>query len=95
MIYNGRFTLLHSNPDDSTYDVYDNVQKRTRHYVPEQLPYIKDVANPFNNVYQSGIGNYFSNDPEGTYRPGTGKWTNLVQWIDTFDPKIPVENYYN
>ena len=95
MIYNGRFTLLHSNPDDGTDDVYDNVQKRTRHYGPVQLPYIKDVANPFNNVYQSGIGNYFSNDPEGTYRPGTGKWTNLVQWIDTFDPKIPVENYYN
>ena len=48
-------------------------------------PYIIDPANPFNNVYLSGIGKYEANSPEGTYEPGDGNWTQFVCYVDTLD----------
>ena len=48
-------------------------------------PYIIDPANPFNNVYKSGISRYKANSPEGTYEPGDGNWSNFVRYIDSLD----------
>ena len=48
-------------------------------------PYIIDPANPFNNVYLSGIGKYEANSPEGTYEQGNGKWTTFVRYVSTLD----------
>ena len=58
------------------------------------IPLIMDPGNPFNNVYKSGISNYSPRDSEGTYRVGTGNWTNLAAWIHKFDISIPVEKNY-
>ena len=73
--------------------VYDNKQQRERTYTPAEVPSILDCANPFNNVYKSGIGNYLSCDPEGAYRPGTGNWTKFAELINTFDITKTVEDY--
>ena len=89
LIKNGRFTLI-SSKSDGTDIVYDNVQKRQRQYTPITEPEIIDPANPFNNIYKSGIGNYFSRDPEGSYRPGVGNWTRFADLIDTFNLKQPI-----
>lgn len=74
-----------SSKSDGTDIVYDNVQQRQRRYTPITEPEIIDPANPFNNIYKSGIGNYFSRDPEGSYRPGVGNWTRFADHIDTFN----------
>ena len=91
LVRKGRFTRISSSYREDV--VYDNIQHRQRVYTPAETPSILDCANPFNNVYQSGISNYFRHDPEGTYRPGTGNWTRLVEWIDSFDITKPVEQY--
>jgi hypothetical protein len=91
LIASGRFTLKSSNEATGVDVVYDNVQERIRHYSPVKLPDIVDVANPFNNVYKSGIGNYFSKDPQASYHPGTGNWTNFSNWIDNFDLSLPIQ----
>ena len=46
-------------------------------------PYIIDPANPFNNVYVTGIGKYKGGRPESSYEPGDGNWTKFVELIDT------------
>ena len=89
LITNGRFKLISSNRD-GTDIVYDNEQKRQRQYSPITECYILDPANPFNNIYKSGIGNYFGNDPEGSYRPGVGNWTRFAELIDTFNLTQPI-----
>ena len=91
LVSNGRFKRISSYKDTDI--VYDTEQQRQRTYVPAEVPSILDCANPFNNVYKSGIGNYFRHDPEGSYRPGTGNWTSFVERIHNFDIKRPVENY--
>ena len=50
-------------------------------------PYILDPANPYNNLYLSGIGNYKASEPEAKYKygPGNGNWTAFVAKIDTLD----------
>ena len=54
-------------------------------YFPRRSqPCIIDPANPFNNVYVSGISRYSANSSEGTYEQGDGNWTNFVRYIDTF-----------
>lgn len=70
--------------------IYDNEQQRERRYTPNEIPNIVDVANPFNNVYKSGVANYFSKDPEGSYHPGQSNWTNFATQIDTFELSKPI-----
>ena len=48
-------------------------------------PYIIDPANPFNNVYITGIGHYDAGSPEGTYENGDGNWTLFVRNIASLD----------
>ena len=57
---------------------------------PAHGPYIIDSANPFNNVYISGIGHYDAGSPEGTYEKGDGDWTLFVQNIASLDLSQPV-----
>ena len=73
--------------------MYDNEQKRQHTYYPAEVPSILDVANPFNNVYKSGIGNYHCKDPQGSFHPGTGKWSPLVEKIDKFSLSKSLEYY--
>ena len=68
-------------------------RKITFYPATTEVPLIQDCANPFNNVYESGIGKYSSRDPEGTYRPGTGNWTKFAELIHTFDINHSVEKY--
>lgn len=77
-----RFELIRSSPGRDV--VYDHKQKRQRTYVPAEVPSILDVANPFNNVYKSGISNYINSKPQGSYRPGTANWSHFAANIDTF-----------
>ena len=86
-----RFTYIRKLPNGDL--VYDNEQQRQRTYHPAEVPSILDVANPFNDVYKSGIGNYFSKDPQGSFHPGTGKWSPLAEKIVTFNLATPVEQY--
>ena len=71
--------------------VYDNIFKKRRHYTSVEMPNIADVANPFNNVYKSGVGNYFSKDPDCSYHPGTANWNNFAMQIDTFHLDQPIK----
>ena len=48
-----------------------------------QAPCIIDPANPFNNVYKSGVAYYRGR--EDNYGPGDGNWTNMVTYIDHLD----------
>ena len=50
-------------------------------YFPKQ-PYIIDPANPFNNVYKSGISRYLADYPEIS---DDGNWTNFVRHINSLD----------
>uniref|UniRef100_A0A1X7V266 2'-5'-oligoadenylate synthetase 1 domain-containing protein n=1 Tax=Amphimedon queenslandica TaxID=400682 RepID=A0A1X7V266_AMPQE len=86
-----RFTLISSSNGVDV--VYDKKQQRERTYTPAEVPSILDVANPFNDVYVSGIGNYHCKDPQGSFHPGTGKWSPLVGKIDTFSLSKPLEYY--
>lgn len=91
LVANGRFTLISSSRGEDV--VYDTHQKRQSTYYPIGVPEILDVANPFNNIYKNGIGNYFSKDPHGSFHPGTGNWTRFAELIHTFDLTVPVEQY--
>jgi hypothetical protein len=45
-----------------------------------------DPANPFNNLYISGIHSYRGgNIREDRYNEGDGNWTNMVRYIDQLD----------
>lgn len=48
-------------------------------------PYILDPANPYNNLYITGVGPY---DPHRHYRQygeGKGKWVPFVHNVDSLD----------
>ena len=48
-------------------------------------PYILDPANPYNNLYITGIGYYKASSPKGTYGPGDGNWATFKYYIGTLD----------
>ena len=54
------------------------------------VPYIIDPANPFNNVYHSGISRHRANNKEDTYGPGDGNWTVFVHYIDSLDLSVSI-----
>lgn len=55
-----------------------------------KVPYIIDPANPFNNVYYSGISQHRANNKEDTYGPGDGNWTVFVRYIDSLDLSVSI-----
>ena len=48
-------------------------------------PYILDPANPFNNMYKSGVGPYDPNSHFCEYAPGNGKWGPFVAKVRSLD----------
>ena len=50
-----------------------------------RAPFIMDPANPYNNLYETGIARYRAGSAEGTYAPGDGNWTVFVRRIDSLD----------
>lgn len=50
-----------------------------------RAPFIMDPANPYNNLYVTGIGPYTADSAEGTYAPGDGNWAMFVRHIDSLD----------
>lgn len=55
----------------------------------ERSPRILDPANPYNNLYKTGIGRY--NTRTSDYEEGDGNWTLFVKYIDTVDLAKPVD----
>lgn len=54
-------------------------------------PRIIDPANPSNNLYYTGIGQYYPNSKASDYEEGDGDWTLLVRYIDSIDLTKSVE----
>jgi hypothetical protein len=51
-----------------------------------QTPCILDPANPFNNLYKSGLHPYKGgNIRKDRYNEGDGDWTNMVEYIGQLD----------
>ena len=53
--------------------------------VPQGQPYILDPANPFNNLYQSGVGSFDPGTHFCEYAPGDGKWEPFAEKVHSLD----------
>lgn len=73
----------------STCRIHYRCSEKYKSWFPKKPPYIIDPANPFNNVYKSGIKRC---EPAV---PDDGKWTNFVKHIDSLDLSIPLEQNWS
>ena len=53
--------------------------------VPHGHPYILDPANPFNNMYLSGVGPYQPGRHFSEYAPGNGKWGPFAEKVHSLE----------
>ena len=54
----------------------------------DSVPRLLDPANPYNNMYHTGIGP--CNTRTSDYEEGDGNWALLVAYIDTVDLTQPI-----
>ena len=79
--------------NSTTFSVYWETYYKRRDY-PDLLPSrprIIDPANPSNNLYETGICSYRSNQRASDYEPGDGDWTVFKMNIGTLDLTKSVE----
>ena len=53
-------------------------------------PYILDPANPFNNMYRSGVAYYVPHEHYCEYSEGNGNWTPFIRHVGSLDLTQPI-----
>ena len=62
-----------------------NDQEKHPNCINDWEPYVLDPANPFNNLYITGVARYIPDEPFGDYVEGNRNWVPLARQIETLD----------